>query len=563
MLSGATSALAQGGLPIPRPGDERPALPGFEPPERRPGKVLPPLRLPDEADTLGLAAGQRIFVRSYRISGNTAIPTAELEALTRPYANRDVSFAELAELRDRLTLAYVERGYVTSGAEMPDQRIEDGVVQLRIVEGRLSAIRVESDGRFRPAYFERRLRRTARGPIDVNAIERRLQLFQKDPRIASVQARLIPGEQRGESLLRVDVLESPPFLLQAGFDDYTSPSVGELGGRGHFAFDNAVGWGDHFDLLLLGTPGLWDLSSGYEIPFTDWDTSVAVHLRRAWSRVIEEPFDALDIESEAETYGLGFRQPVYRSATSELALTLVGEWRRSQTFLFRQGTAFVPGPDSNGVARVVPLRFGQEWSYSGRSQAVAARSLLSFGLPILGATENPDFLPTIPGKIPDGEYFVWLGQVQAARRFAFLDLEILARLDLQLSDSPLLSLEQLAMGGASTVRGYRENTLVRDNGVIGSIELRVPIWRRPESPFSFELAPFFDGGHSWNTDRETLGPEGLLSIGIGARMAFSHHARFQIYWGHRLESVTTAGAAAGDSTLQDDGIHLALVLEWP
>jgi hemolysin activation/secretion protein len=198
------------------------------------------------------------------------------------------------------------------------------------------------------------------------------------------------------------------------------------------------------------------------------------------------------------------------------------------------------------------LRFGATWGYSSRTQAVAARSLFSIGLDLLGATRNP-------GGLPDGRFFAWLGQVQWARRFAsILDATLVARADVQLSDRPLLGFEQFAIGGRNTVRGYRENRLVGDNGVVGSLELRVPIpmpsWRewRPH----FELAPFFDAGHSWNTDRPELGEQTLLSVGVGGRLFLTHDMLFRVYWGHPLKDV----ASLGESSLQDDGISLGL--EW-
>ena len=35
--------------------------------------------------------------------------------------------------------------------------------------------------------------------------------------------------------------------------------------------------------------------------------------------------------------------------------------------------------------------------------------------------------------------------------------------------------EKFSLGGVNSVRGYRENELVSDNGVIGSMELRIPL----------------------------------------------------------------------------------------
>jgi hemolysin activation/secretion protein len=104
-------------------------------------------------------------------------------------------------------------------------------------------------------------------------------------------------------------------------------------------------------------------------------------------------------------------------------------------------------------------------------------------------------------EIPDGEFFAWLGQFQWVRRFDPWGAQLVFRTDVQLAEDPLLSLEQFAMGGHATVRGYRENELVRDNGIISSLEVRVPLWSDTPGRPMVELAPFFDWGNSWNTDR--------------------------------------------------------------
>ena len=40
------------------------------------------------------------------------------------------------------------------------------------------------------------------------------------------------------------------------------------------------------------------------------------------------------------------------------------------------------------------------------------------------------------------------------------------RSQFQYADSPLLSLEQVSMGGRYSVRGYRENTMLRDKAAL-------------------------------------------------------------------------------------------------
>jgi hemolysin activation/secretion protein len=558
-----------------RPGDERPELPAFEqaapdaarrpllalpevpsfePPPRERGAILPPLELPSEPGTESLAAGAELTLRAVRIMGNTALSQEELGEVIEPYLGRAVDHSDVEELRDALTLAYVERGYVTSGAVVPAQRLEEGVLELWIVEGRVTQIEVETSGRLREGYVRQRLARAVGPPVDVNRLERALQVLQQDERIRSVHAQLVPGERRGEALLRVRVEQSQPFRVRLAGNNYSSPVIG--GGRGELraSYLDVTGFGDALWAEYKAGAGLQDVRAHWEWPLTPWDTTLEAHFRRTWSEVVEAPFDDFDIRSETETYGFELEQPLYRSESTELAAFLLGEWRRSDSYLFGDPFSFVPGPH-DGVAKLAVLRFGGSYTWRARNQVAALRTMISAGLPWLGATRNSE------RGVPDAEFVAWLAQLQWARRFPALGgLQLLARGDVQLADRPLFGLEQFAVGGHASVRGFRENRLVRDNGLLGSLELRLPVplpsWRE-WSP-RFEIAPFFDAGTSWNTDRGELGPETLLSIGVGGRLEVHESLRFEVYWGYDLKGIESPG-----DDLQDDGVSLGVVWSWP
>ena len=64
-------------------------------------------------------------------------------------------------------------------------------------------------------------------------------------------------------------------------------------------------------------------------------------------------------------------------------------------------------------------------------------------------------------------------------------------------DRQLPTLEQFAVGGVDSVRGYQENQLVRDQGLTASLELRVPVLRKQERDV-LEAVPFFDVGYAIN-----------------------------------------------------------------
>ena len=164
---------------------------------------------------------------------------------------------------------------------------------------------------------------------------------------------------------------------------------------------------------------------------------------------------------------------------------------------------------------------------------------------------------------PDSQFFTWLGQFQWVRRLETLDSQILFRTDLQWAEEDLLPLEKFSVGGASTVRGYRENALTRDNGLVVSLEWRIPVGKlripklsKETEDGTIQIAPFFDYGRAWNADSDTPDPRDISSVGIGVRWAPSRHLNAEVYYGHALRNLPEPE----DDDLQDDGIHFEISL---
>jgi hemolysin activation/secretion protein len=543
MLLPAGEALALEKL---RPGDERPELEEFPSEEPTPSPLeLPPIPPPTEAEPGRLSAGRGVFVRAFRVEGSTVFTAEELARVTAAYSGRAITSEELLEARDAITAYYVERGYLSSGATIPDQSVEDGVVRIQVIEGVLADVVVEGTRRFRPHYFRSRLRRAGRAPVNVARLEQQLQLFQLHPLIERVQATLLPGERRGEGVLSLAVEEARPYALSLTFANDRSPSIGGLVGHADARFANLLGHADELSARFVGSKGLRDVGAHYALPLNRFDTRLDLDFRTAESDVVEERFDELDIVSEAISYGIGLSQPLYRTPRQELWLGVTGEYRKSQTFLLGESFCSLEGAEGC-ESKVSVLRIFQDWIWRTRSDVIAARSTVNVGLDALGST--------VRDGAADSRFVGWLAQVQWAHRLPdrLLGAQLLARVDAQLADDPLLALEKFAVGGARTVRGYRENQLVRDNGVVASLELRVPLLRGPLGRPLVELAPFADFGRAWD-NQGGLPARSIASLGVGLRLSPWEWLQAEAYWGGRLKPVMKQG-----NDLQDHGFHFRL-----
>lgn len=526
-----------------------PVVPDFVPPAQTEGDVLPRLILPKRTDTDGVEAGTRVRIEKVVIRGNSVLSSKVLDSISLPFLNRPLSFADLETLRNSITLAYIERGYVTSGALIPDQSFADGVLEIQVVEGMLSAIEIETDGRLAESYLRKRIQPGGRSVVSVPELTRRLQILQQDDRIRKVVAVLEPTGRRGVSTLRVRVAEARAWHIGAAANNYSSASIGGWRGEIALAHRNLTGFGDTLVAEYEASEGLNDVSASYDVPVNGWGTAIGIYMRRTWSKVVEKPFNDLNIKANTQTYGIRVVQPLYQSPRSLLEAYVMAEHRQSQSYLLGEPFSFAGGSGDARVKESV-IRLGVNWSAGSRNQALALRSLFSIGLDVLDATSSR-------GDRPDGQFFAWLGQAQFAQRVPTFDgVRILARFDVQITNRPLLALEQFVVGGRTSVRGYRENQLVRDNGLSGSLELLVPVplgewldWRP-----TLDLATFVDAGYSWNTDRPTGRMTTLVSVGLGAQIGLTERLHMEVYWAHPLKS----RPGFSDASLQEHGITLGI-----
>jgi hemolysin activation/secretion protein len=317
---------------------------------------------------------------------------------------------------------------------------------------------------------------------------------------------------------------------------------------------SVLGYADPLAIRAGITRGLRNVEAGYSVPLLPNDLRLRLYGSFNDAEVVEEPFDQLDIESESWTVEAGLRYPVIRGLDQQLVVGADLARRHSRTTLLGE-----PFPIAReGENDVTVLRIVGDWLGRGQDEVRALRSTLSWGLDALGATTGP------AGFDDDGQFLAWLGQAQYARRLGGAGHQILMRLDLQVAADPLLPLEQLAMGGFDTVRGYRQNELVRDNGVIASIEGRVPLLQLPlpgitgpaDDPSLF-LVPFFDLGHGWDHGQREASrrdAETLASLGVGLLWSPTVRILAHFHYGYALTEIVDRD----DRSLQDHGIHFAL-----
>ena len=535
-------------LPPDRP---PPPQPQPLPPRQNPLEDLEAPPLPESV----LDIPGTIVVEQFVFAGNTVFSQEELNRAIAEFTDRPVSFARLVEAANAITKLYVERGYITSGAYLPAQNLDTGEVAIQIVEGSLAEIEVNiTEGRLTKNYIRDRLINRIGTPLNINRLQSALQQLQLNPLIASLNAELATGIEPGTNLLTVSVTSAPTFELWGRLNNNRNLSIGTFERGIELAEANLSGMGDRFSAAYYNTDGSNQYEVSYTLPLNARDGSLRFDYRLAQNQIVQSSFADIDIDVDSRNYDLTWRQPILQKATAEvsqeLALSLTASRRESDASIQDRPEPVSTGGDEDGKIRTSIVSFSQEWLQRNRRQVISARSQFSFGLDTFDAI--------VLEEEPNSQFFSWRGQFSYLRLLgnptdmATIGSTFLLNSQLQLSADPLISTEQFSLGGANSVRGYRQDALLTDNGFLATAELRLPIARIEGIDATLQLTPFIDFGTGWNNDDEEAELDTLLSTGFGLLLQTPTKLSARLDWG-----IPLLDGDSGD-TLQEDGVYFQL-----
>ncbi len=495
---------------------------------------------------------EQITVKSFQFEGNTVFSQEELAAVVQSFTQRSLTFDELLQARSAITQFYVDRGYITSGAYIPPQTLENGIVVIQIVEGSLEAINVNVEGKLNPNYVSDRLWLAGSTPLNVPRLLEALQLLQLNPIINNISAELAASAEPGQSILNVSVQTARSFYPSILLDNGRNPQVGSFRRGGTLEEINLSGNGDTLTGTYLNTDGSDEIDLSYSLPITPQNTTLNLAFRDITAQVIEYPFSLLDLNSNYQKYEIGIRHPLWQTPYNEFALGLTFSHQASSTSLL--GSPFPSrGTDIEGKIRLSTLSFSQEWLQRSETDVLALRSEFDLGINAFNTTIPYDVQYNLYS--PNSNYFLWRGQGQWVHLLG-PDFLFLTRFNLQVANSSLPSLEQFALGGLGSVVGYRQNTLLTDNGAFAALELRVPIYRIPEEKAVLQIIPFVNWGTGWNNEIPNPETNTLASVGLGLQWQYGKTFNARLDWGKRLGKVPYIEG----NSWQDNGIVFSVTI---
>lgn len=503
------------------------------------GPILPNLRgvvfLAEPGQLIAEIDSERAGVDASRV------PFLDTEAFAnhlKSWWSRPISERSVQGLLAAVSAYYAEHDRPFVSVSAPHQDVGTGVLQVLVVEGQLSEVRVQGNQWFDEDYYRRSLGLEVDQPIQMSRLQAGLDWIAKSNPFHSATVLAMPGDTFGTTAMELRVAEREPLRLYSGVSN-TGTDTTDLE-RVVFGANWGRAFGTHHQLnaQLSASPDFHKsvgLSGTYRMPLQSWRH--VVQLNAAWSRINADVPQDFDSRGESWQVLGSYELPLSASDSSSQLLRIGLDFKRSDNNLEFGGM-----PVTDNVTDVVQLALDWQRDAVDRwgQTSFNARLVYSPG-DMSGRNDDEAFHDSRWGATAD--YYYARFDVQ---RHTPLPAGLAWNLSatLQQSSANLLGSEQLGLSGSGAVRGFRENALYADEGVLLRNELLLPPlsalqpgWHNGTSEDHLRLHVFYDYGRGNSVDRlpGELSHLSIDGVGLGARYYLGQNlsASLEYAWQHR------------------------------
>lgn len=453
--------------------------------------ALPPQQVPAVREEVYFNVAEIEFTPSEMLT------RAQLEALAAPYRGRRVSLREIQQLVAKVNALYREQGIVTAQAVLPPQDLSDGVLRIRLIEGRLGELSVRENRSTDEDYVTAWIRQQPGDVVDLAALERDLRRFNRT-NDAQARAELRPGAQAGETDVGIILVEPPRHEVTVFTDNGGSEATGEIRWGATYRNRSLFGRRDDLGISAVQAEGQESYSIGYGTPVNTLGTRVRVAYYDDRTEITDGPFAGLNINGDASALVGTLRHPLLLGDAYQVD-ALVGAKRR----------------DSANRIDTMPL---QDTETEDMSLGIEAQRADSRGYWLASLTASKGRSRTLNGDTD--RFGIWRGTVRRSQNLAE-GYALVGSVNWQYTaDDGLPASEQFLLGGDYSVRGYSTAVLAGDRGYTVNLELHhpVPFWTgRDGPPLSGFL--FLDYGQVRSSGGSPAPRDTLMGIGWGISAA--------------------------------------------
>ena len=494
-------------------------------------------------------AAKGVYIERIEVSPSQILTEDEIKSIIEEYTQENLKIEQLQEIINKINTLYLQKGYVTARAFLPEQDIENETIKIQLVEGKVGNINIENNKWTRTSFIRKRIKLQEGQLFNIETLETNIVNLNRYNEGLNVNGTLEPGkEELGTTDITLKTEEKLPFHITALMDNTGRNTIGQYRGGLMLQDDSLLGFRDKLTVGAFANKNMITPFADYNIPVNKNDDRVGFSFSSSNSRINNGPYRIFNIKSRSQNYSIYYTHPFIRKPWTELSSTLSLNYKRSITSF--------DGADiyKNDVASA---QAGLNWRYDTARGIWYINQNVSYAFPLFDKDSN--YLKLDGGILRLHDFgHGFIGTLKANYQ-VIPNREVVPYID------------QFLAGGGATVRGYSEGILIGRDGYLVSMEMLFPLAPRSISnrtktklyPFIGNYVKgfvFVDHAGVFPYKGSGMGSSGydqndfLLSTGAGLKINLPKDATLKLAWGIPIIKNTH------EETTQNCRFHFELIL---
>lgn len=470
---------------------------------------------------------ERFDLFELRIKGNHLLKDVEIERTVYPFLGPKKDIETVEKARKALEDIYRTKGYQTVSVDIPEQDVVNGVVNLQVVEGKVSRLRVTDSHYFSLGKIKEAVPELAEGKVpNFPVMQKQIEDLSALSADRSITPILRAGDTPGTLEADLKVKDELPLHGRVELNGRNTATTSRLRLVNSIHYDNLWQMLHSASLMYQVSPENSDevevWAGTYAMPLPFADAKLAFYAVSSNSNASVANAGALSVIGIGQIYGLRFIKPLTGFDKYSHNLTLGVDYKD-----FKEDITFISADTGKTPISYLPFLVEYGGNYFEKTWKANLNLGLNFGVRgLVNDSNKVDSQGNITGEFETKRAFakpnyVYLTADAGFSRDLPYDMELIGRFSGQVADSPLISNEQFSMGGMQSVRGYFETQALVDDGFTASLELQSPRLAplSIESIDKLQAMLFVDGGYG-RIQKNIPGNASsfqLASTGLGVR----------------------------------------------
>jgi hemolysin activation/secretion protein len=438
----------------------------------------------------------KIDVKGFQFSGLSVVSESELQPLVQKYLGPDRTFEDLQGAANAVSQYLRDKGYFVAQAFLPEQKVQEGIIEIAVLEGRLAEVRIDMDERapVSRSQVARLLATLTPGTVLHNDTVERALFLASDLRGITVRSLIEPGAAAGTANLVVKVEAARRIDGTIEFDNHGSRFTGEHRFGASMNINSPFGRGDLLSLRgLLGVPGGGEDTDfgrvSYIAPVGSYGTRIGAAYLKLRYHLGTGAFSALDQSGTSTVASVFAIHPVIRIRGVNLVAQGNFDVREFHDDRAAAGTESDRKIKAGSVAMQGDWRDALLGGGSNNFSLGVTRGDLDIQTPADRAADQGG-----GGRHTHGGYSKLNGAI--TRTNALTDAaSVYVSYAFQMASKNLDGSEKVSLGGPSAVRAYAQGEGTADEAQLFTAEVRYGLPRIDFIPGNFVASLFFDYAH--------------------------------------------------------------------